>query len=291
MKQGFHQLNGQRFFVRTWGDPSKPPLLLLHGFPEYSGAWEELAPCLTERFFCVAPDQRGFGQSWSPVGDEHYAAAQLVGDMNALIDLLGGQATVLGHDWGAAVAYGLSFSPKTKVDRLIIANGVHPVPFQRSLTPGSAQARASHYFHYLRKPGAAVDLAADGFAKLQALFARNMDMSWLGGARLEAYKNAWGTADQLDRMLAWYRKSQIKVPKPEETSWTLPEFPVERLRVHCPHLLIWGENDTALLPEATEGLEDYARDLTRVNVSGADHWLLHQKPDEVAQIILEWSGR
>ena len=55
-----------------------------------------------------------------------------------------------------------------------------------------------------------------------------------------------------------------------------------------PHLLIWGENDTALLPEATEGLEAYCADLTRVTVPGADHWLHHQQPEKVAQIIRDW---
>ena len=65
---------------------------------------------------------------------------------------------------------------------------------------------------------------------------------------------------------------------------------MDRLRVHCPHLLIWGENDTALLPEATEGLETFAPDLTRVTIPDTDHWLIHQDPQAVAKAILDWSG-
>ncbi len=60
--------------------------------------------------------------------------------------------------------------------------------------------------------------------------------------------------------------------------------------VNCPHLLVWADGDTALLPEATEGLENFAPDLTRAHVQGADHWLLHQKPKEVARIVREWLG-
>ncbi|MEC9311237.1 MAG: alpha/beta hydrolase, partial [Pseudomonadota bacterium] len=62
----------------------------------------------------------------------------------------------------------------------------------------------------------------------------------------------------------------------------------EKLRVRMPHLLVWGLGDSALLPEATEGLETYCDDLTRVEIEGADHWLVHQRPDEVAQILRTW---
>ena len=81
-------LNGHPLFIRRWGDPSQPALLLLHGFPEYGGAWSDFAPLLADRFHCIAPDQRGYGQSWAPDGIEHYKGAALTGDMAALIDKL-----------------------------------------------------------------------------------------------------------------------------------------------------------------------------------------------------------
>jgi pimeloyl-ACP methyl ester carboxylesterase len=68
----------------------------------------------------------------------------------------------------------------------------------------------------------------------------------------------------------------------------MPDLPLEKLKVRCPHLLIWGTDDRALLPEATAGLEEFAADLTRVEIPGTDHWLHHQKPQEVAQAILDW---
>ena len=283
------QLNGQPFLLRRWGDPALPPLLLLHGFPEYSGAWAELAPLLTERFFCVAPDQRGFGQSWAPEGVEQYAGGQLAEDMAALIARLGGKATVLGHDWGAAVAYGLAMFHAPKVERLIVLNGVHPVPFQRALAAGGAQTAASQYIHYLREEGAEDRLSADNFAKLLALFSAKMDLSWLSGARLEEYRTEWARPGRLKAMLNWYRASPMRLGQPGEALDDLPVWPVEKMQVRCPHLLVWGEDDTALLPEATEGLEEFAPDLTRKTVAGADHWLCHQKPAEVADLILHWS--
>lgn len=279
-------LDGKPFHLRHWGDEGLPRLLLLHGFPEYGGAWAELAPLLASHFHCIAPDQRGYGQSWAPEAVSDYAAGKLVGDM---VHLIGDQPlTVLGHDWGAAVAYGLAMFRPDLVERLIIMNGVHPVPFQRALAAGGAQTAASQYIHVLRAKGSEARFAADGFAKLLSLFSANMDLSWLSGETREAYLTEWAREGRLRGMINWYRASPLAVAKPGEPLDAVPELPHERLQVRCPHLLIWGAEDQALLPEATDGLEDFASDLTRVDIAGADHWLHHQKPAEVAQVILDW---
>ena len=280
------ELNGKPFLLRHWGDESLPRLLLLHGFPEYGGAWEDLAARLSHRFNCIAPDQRGFGQSWAPAEVSEYTGSKLVGDMAALI----GDAPlyVLGHDWGAAVAYGLAMFRPELVRRLIIMNGVHPVPFQRALAKGGAQTEASQYIHYLRAEGSEDRLAADDFAKLMALFSARMNLDWMDADTGAAFKREWGRPGRLRGMINWYRASPLVVGKPGEVLTDLPDLPLEKLRVRCPHLLIWGADDTALLPEATEGLEEFAPDLTRVTITGADHWLHHQKPAEVAQAILDW---
>ena len=68
----------------------------------------------------------------------------------------------------------------------------------------------------------------------------------------------------------------------------MPDLPLDRLMVNCPHLLIWGEQDTALLPEATQNLEEFAPLLTRVNVTAADHWVLHQHPQDIAQQVIDF---
>ena len=288
MQSHLSDLNGHPFFLRSWGNPENPPLLLLHGFPEYGGAWAELAPLLADRFHVIAPDQRGYGQSWAPPEVGRYALSELVGDMAALIAQTGAPVTVMGHDWGAAVAYGLAMFRPDLVDRLIIANGVHPVPFQRALAAGGAQSAASQYILYLRDEGTEERLAANGFAKLLDLFSAHMDLSWLAGDRLAAYKSEWGRPGRLRGMLNWYRASPLQVAAPGQPLSDLPDLPVDRLQVRCPHLLLWGENDTALLPEATDGLEAFAPDLTRVTIPDTDHWLCHQKPDLVARAILNW---
>ncbi|WP_300067110.1 alpha/beta hydrolase [uncultured Ruegeria sp.] len=281
-------LNSRPFFVRSWGQPQNPPLLMLHGFPEFGGAWGDLAPHLTDRFYCIAPDQRGYGQSWAPAGVENYALSQLVSDMAAMIEQDYSRVTVLGHDWGASVAYGLAMFRPDLVDRLIIANGVHPVPFQRAMAAGGAQSKASQYINKLRAPDAANRLSANNYAQLEQFFRHGMRLDWLSDAKMDAYRAEWARPGRLEAMLNWYRASPLVVAAPDQPCTDVPDLPVERLRVPCPHLLLWGPEDKALLPVSTEGLEEFAPNLTRISIQGTDHWLHHQKPDAMAQAILDW---
>lgn len=279
------ELNGEAFFVRHWGDKTAPKILMLHGFPEYSGAWSDLAPLLATQFHCIAPDQRGYGQSWRPAEPEKYKAALLVSDLVALIG--DEPLIVLGHDWGASVAYALTIGRPDLVSKLIIMNGVHPAPFQRELSKGGPQTDASQYIHFLRREGSEDILAANDFEKLMGLFSANMNMDWLSGDTLARYKAAWRDASGLRGMVNWYRASPLKIGGPGEAIEGLT-FDPARLQVPCPHLLIWGTADTALRPETTQGLKAYAPDLTRIEIAGVDHWLHHQKPREVADAILGW---
>lgn len=280
-------LNGQSFHIREWGDPANPTLLMLHGFPEYGGAWADLAERLAQDYHCVAPDQRGYGRSYAPPEPEAYRVSQMLGDITALIDDIGGPVVVVGHDWGAAVAYGIAMARPDLVTRLVILNGVHPGPFQTALAKGGDQTAASQYMTFLRRDDAEARLSADNYAKLLGLFAENMDMSWMTPARQAEYIAEWSRPGRLRGMVNWYRATPLIIPKPAEVV-DIPPMDPEKLRVRMPHLLIWGMGDTALLPEATKGLETYCDDLTRVEVAEADHWIVHQKPDQVAQILRDW---
>ena len=290
MDTGFVTLNGHDFFLRSWGNPAKPPLLLLHGFPEYGGAWSDMGPRLADHFYCVAPDQRGYGQSWAPAEVKNYRIAELVSDMVALIDHLGGRVTLLGHDWGAAVAYGIATFFPDRIERLIIGNGVHPVPFQRALAAGGAQSEASAYMEVLRRDDADTRFAEDDFAGLMRLFSAKMNLGWMTPEVATQYRAEWARPGRLRAMINWYRASPLQIARPGAPI-TPPPLPEDRLHVRCPHLLLWGMQDKALLPVSTEGLETFAADLTRVTFEEADHWLFHQIPEACADAILTWINR
>ncbi|WP_420568147.1 alpha/beta fold hydrolase [Thalassovita sp.] len=283
------ELNGQPFHYLGWGTAGAPVMLFLHGFPEYSGAWADFAPQFADRFHCIAPDQRGYGQSWAPAEVSEYQVTKLVSDMIALLDHLDAeQAVVVGHDWGAAVAYALGFMAPDRVSHLVILNGVHPGPFQSAMAAGGPQTDASQYIHTLKRDGSEDWLAGDDFNRLLQVFSAKMDQSWLTPDLLAAYKREWARPGRMRGMVNWYRASPLQLGAPGEALEDLPAIPHDRLHIPMPHLLIWGTGDTALLPESTAGLETYCADLTRQEVEGADHWIIHQQPERAAQIIRDW---
>ena len=280
-------LNGQDFHLHQWGDSGGRPLVMLHGFPEYGGAWNDVARYLPG-WRCIAPDQRGYGRSWAPAAVAEYEIRALVGDIAALIERLGAPVPLVAHDWGAAVAYALAIWRPELVSALVVLNGVHPGPFQRELARGGAQSAASAYIEYLRDPRAEVRLSRDGFDGLRRLFAAGMDMGWLAGERLDAYRAEWSRPGVLTGMLNWYRATSLRVALPGVPITDARVLPPKAGQVRMPHLVIWGEDDTALLPCTLEGLDAYCPDLTIRRVAGADHWICHQQPGQVAAMIDEW---
>jgi len=289
MKNQIFSINGQSYNALIAGRKGAPLLLFLHGFPEYSGAWAEVLPKLAQDYFCVAPDQRGYGRSWRPWPVADYETHHLVSDVGAMIAQFGNgvAAGLIGHDWGASVAYAAAMRWPDRIKRLVIINGVHPAPFQASLASGGAQSVASQYITWLRGAGSQKALCKDDFAGLFALFGTTMDLSWLTPDRAKAYKAAWRDEAGLRAMINWYRASPIRVGVPGQPipASDLAQWPVAQLRIRMAHLLIWGMGDTALLPEARAGLSDYCDDLRVVEIPEGDHWLIHQQPDNVAALI------
>lgn len=285
-------LNGHETRLLTRGDTG-PALLFLHGFPEHAGGWAPVMSALNG-FRCFAPDQRGYGWSYRPTDIAQYQAGHMVKDA---LDLIGGlgldRVHVVGHDWGAAVAYGLAFTGDPRIASLTIANGVHPIPFQRELAKGGAQTEASQYMTWLRRPESTEILAANDFERLTGFFRKGMDMSWLSGPVEAEYKRVWQGPEVLDAMINWYRASPLVVPEPGQrvAEADLPALPADRMKVRVPHLLIWGMGDKALLPESHDGLEAFCDSLEIHEFPDADHWIVHQKPVEVAGLIGDFVAR
>jgi pimeloyl-ACP methyl ester carboxylesterase len=286
--------NGIELHLRALGEPGAPLLLFLHGFPEYSGAWDEVLPAFAGAFHAVAPDQRGYARSSKPEGIAAYRIKHLVRDVLALGDALSPDRpfTLVAHDWGASVGYAAAIAAPRRIARLVVINGVHPGPFQRALVEDEAQRRASAYIHYLRDPKAEERLSANNFEKLFGMLSRFGPQPWLTPEKRARYLEAWAQPGALTGMLNWYRATPLVVPKPGETvdPATLPKLDPGQLRVRMPHLVIWGMDDQALLPVTRATLADYCDDLTVREIPGADHWVVHQKTAEVIGHIREFLG-
>jgi len=287
--------NGIELHTRAMGDPKAPLILFLHGFPEYSGAWEEVLPAFAGSFHAVAPDQRGYFRSSKPEGLEAYRVKHLVRDILALGDHFSPNRSymVVAHDWGASVAYATAIAAPHRIAKLAVINGVHPGPFQRALVEDEAQRTASAYMHYLRDPKAEERLSANAFEKLLAMLSRFGLQPWLTPYKRAGYLEAWSPPGALTGMLNWYRASPLLVPHPGEEvdAGKVMKLDPARLRVRMPHLLIWGMNDRALLPVSRATLGDYCDDLTVREIKDADHWVVHQKTDEVIGLLRDFLQR
>jgi pimeloyl-ACP methyl ester carboxylesterase len=271
------------------GSPEHPLVICLHGFPEYWAAWSAVMLALADGFHLVAPDQRGYNLSSKPEGVDAYRAGKMVGDLAALADHLSPDRpfALAGHDWGASVAYAYAFAHPERLSHLIVANGAHPVAFQRAILDDPEQRRASQYINRLRTPAAANWLAADDFAALFELLAEFSDIGWMRKAQRSAYREAWQREGALEAMLNWYRASPLAVPGIGEPAPAAPilDLPAGCFGVSCPHLAVWGEKDRALTPSCLAGLGAFCPDLTIRRLAGCGHWLLHEKPAEVAAEI------
>lgn len=283
------RLAGGDFHCHIWGSEQAPPVLFLHGFPEWGGAWAKVARLLSDRYFCIAPDLRGYGRSWRPDGMAAYSVGAMIPDIAGLIAQFGAERPVpiVAHDWGAALAYVVAASHPQGVSRLAVLNGVHPLPFQAELAKGGAQAAASQYIRYLRRPEAAAALRADDCAKLFAFVTGVGRHPWITDGLRVAYLREWSRPGAMEAMLNWYRASTIDVPAPGEAFADGDYVPLDpaRLRITMPHLVIWGEDDQALLPQTRDGVRALCDDLRVEPVPGADHWLHHQKPARVAALL------
>jgi epoxide hydrolase 4 len=291
--------NGQQFYTRTVGPvqhrADTPFVLFLHGFPEYGGAWTEILPHFADVAHAVAPDQRGYGRSSKPTGVENYRAQHLATDMLALATVLapGKPIHLVGHDWGASVAYMMAFMAPERIAKLVILNGVHPIPFQHALIHDAEQRAASQYIRFLRLPDAADMLLADGCARTVRILTNGFGAGhWLTETRKAGYLDAWQQPGAMEGMTAWYKATPMLVPEVGETvsGDPLSHLDPAKMQVRMPHLLLWGLEDMALRPACREGLEAFAPDLRVVDVADADHWIVHQQTDRVVKEIRTFFG-
>ena len=235
----------------------------------------------------AAPDQRGYHLTAKPDGIPAYHIDKLVADIKALLERLtdpttgtmkASEITLVGHDWGGAVAWTVAHRHPELIGKLVIINGPHPDAFHREYTENPAQKAASGYMTLFSTVGIESTLMVNNFALLMnavkgALSAEEQ------AAYLAMYK-AGGEAG-LRSMLNWYRANLNT-----ETG----EMAVKDVTVKVPTLVVWGMADTALLPGCMAGLETWVSDLKRQQVPEATHWVAHERPKTIARAIRDFTA-
>jgi pimeloyl-ACP methyl ester carboxylesterase len=273
--------------VQITGDPRKPPIILLHGFPESHRTWRGIVPDLARDHYVIAPDQRGYARSSKPVGVENYRAGKIVADLFALADHLEIKRFVLvGHDWGGAIAWAAALGRPDRVSRLVIINAPHPLVFQRTLFDDPAQREASQYIRDFRDTSFDSRFSDIGLNEFFNTDFLNLVTTKIASREKQEYLEEWSQPGAMTSMLNWYRASRITVPAMEESpsrpGFLDAPFPLTAM----PVLVVWGIRDKALLP-CQLAMHAYVPDLSIEQVDGG-HFVPWENPREVLDAMRRW---
>lgn len=269
------ELAGETFPVVDVG--SGPAVVLLHGFPDSRWLWRHQVPVLSAAGFrIIAPDLRGFGDAPRPLEVHAYRRPFLVADVLGLLDRLGLERVhLVGHDWGASLAWRIAGSYPARVDRLVaVSVGAPTSPGWETI----AQREKSWYFDFFCKAGIAErTLAADDW-KLFREWSR-------GQGDLERYLRDLARPGALTAGLNWYRAAFLPAEPGEPPVPALPAWE----RVRGPALGVWGEDDPFLLEpqiaqssHAVDGTWRYER------LARAGHWLMLDQADTFNRLLLDF---
>ncbi|GAB2778834.1 epoxide hydrolase EphM [Rhabdobacter roseus] len=272
----YHALNGIQLHVGHLGAPKPEKILLfLHGFPEFSYAWKKQAVYFAEQGYqVVVPDQRGYYLSSKPAGIKAYTLATLVEDIVALIrSLTDRQVILVGHDWGGGVAWALAQQHPSLLKGLVILNMPHLQVMKKNLRHNPKQRKKSWYAAFFQVPFLPeLICAAFDYALLERSLRKTARARTFTAEDLAAYKNAWRQPRALRSMINWYRAFRLnKLPT---------HAPID-----LPTLILWGTRDTFLGTEMAQQSLEKCRQGKLVLIEDATHWLHHEKPDRVNELI------
>lgn len=287
--------NGIELDVVDTGPRDAPVLIFLHGFPESHRTWRHQIAHFSDRFRCIAPDQRGYRGSSKPQEVDAYTPDKLVGDVFALADALGVQHfTIVGHDWGGAIAWLVAYwgQANGRVTRAIIANAPHPAIFQKLLYLDPHQRESSQYMRAFRDPANDELVRENGLIGLLLKAVKWDRPSNMEPEERDALLQDWQNRDAAFGMLNWYRASPINVPDMDAPfaipdSWAPPPLPP----LTMPTLVVWATDDLALPKQNTDGMGDIISDFTLAEVPDCGHFVPWEAPEAVNAAMEEFLAR
>ena len=297
IRHGYTTVNNLRFHYAEAGGRGKPLMLFLHGFPEFWYEWKDFLPAFASQYHCVAPDQRGYNLSDKPAEVDAYRANLLIDDAIQLAARFSPNEkfTLVAHDWGAAIAWGLAIKRPELLEKLIILNGVHPGAMQRELERNPAQVEASLYIHQMQRGGVAEEYAKDNFAGFWRGLAGSYEQGHLSEQDREKYLEAYAQPGAAQAMINWYRAMKIKAPdqnqdNQKKSAKKASPYDPSALKVTVPTIVLWGLQDHALLPGCVENLEDFVPQLTLETREDCGHWIVHDQSEWCIVRIRSWLG-
>ncbi|MBO0357528.1 alpha/beta hydrolase [Hymenobacter sp. BT186] len=274
--------NGIRLHVVQCGPTNGPLVVLLHGFPEFWYGWRQQIPALAAAGYRVwVPDQRGYNLSAKPRRVADYRINQLGADVLGLLDAAGQvKATVVGHDWGAAVTWWLAAQHPERLQRVAVLNVPHPAVLGQALRRTPRQLLKSWYVFFFQLPWLPERL----IRRRQYRFGRGAlrgtsRPGTFSSDELREYVQAWSEPGALTGMVNWYRaafRSPRRAGKPE--------------RIAVPVRLLWGRQDAFLEPVLAALSAELCANAELTYFDKATHWLHHEEPEAVNELLLKFLG-
>ncbi|MFD4292525.1 alpha/beta fold hydrolase [Rhodococcus sp. NPDC058505] len=256
--------------VTLAGPAGGAPVVLLHGFPETAACWHPVLPALARAGFrLIAPNQRGYSAGARPAGVEHYAIDALGGDVLALLDHLElRSAHLVGHDWGAAVAWWTAANHPDRVRSLTAVSVPHPAAFGWALRMDDDQKARSRYIGVFRNGHSAEQvLLADGAGRLREIYAG------VDPALVDEHVRVLTEPGALTAALSWYRAMGRDV--------------AETPAVRVPTTYVWSDGDDALGRAGAEKCAEFVTGPYRfVELDSVNHWVPEQAPESLAAAII-----
>ena len=247
-------------------------VLLLHGFPEAAVQWEaQIAALAAAGYRAVAPDQRGYSPDVRPADALDYLMEELVGDVVAIADQLGWNTFhLVGHDWGAAVAWTFASAHPERLRTLTAVSVAHPTALNKAIKTDEDQALRSAYMQRFRQVGTAEKaLLADNAKALRGVYQHIVPPS-----RVEDYVRRLSEPGALTAALNWYRAMGKGKLRPDKIS--------------VPTLFVWGTEDVAIGSVAALGTAEWVTGPYRFEMlEDVSHWVCEEAETELNELILE----
>ena len=282
----YYEANGIRLHAVLAGQEYGPLVVLLHGFPEFWYGWRnQIEPLAEAGLRVLALDQRGYNLSDKPKRLEAYNIGLLAMDVIAVIQAAGREkAFLVGHDWGAHVAWEVAIRYPKQVEKLAILNVAHPDVMTRFLLGNPEQIRKSWYVYFFQTPRLPDwALCRQDYSGLRNLLLRSSKEGVFNEADLERYVQAWSQPGAVSAMLNWYRaafRRGLQGPKNPNR--------VPRRRVHVPTLILWGKQDVALSSRMVRPSASLCDNAKFVFFDQASHWLQHEEAEQVNYLLIDF---
>ena len=270
----FAQNGDVRIHYAAMGKPDAPLVVMIHGFPDYWYTWRDLMRALSDRYRCAALDTRGYNLSDKPKGEEAYKYPHLIGDIEAVMAAEGRKkAIIIGHDWGASIAWNIALRRPELIEKLVILSVPHPLGMLRELAANADQQANSQYARDFQKAGSENALTIERLT------------FWVSNDDAKAfYAKAFERSDK-SAMMNYYRANYPRITADTPPPPAMPGLP----KVKSPLLILHGMLDKALHADGHAGVWNHCEeDVTLVFYPQSGHFIQQDVATAANRAISDW---